>query len=108
VTPDEQSFLIGAVLYLGAIYFLVHAKKWWPKTNTGWYIVGVLVAAAYVVGVTWKGMKLIYREVLTPTGHFLSDPSTWWHALGILIVVASTVIIIILVKRWWHENAPKK
>jgi hypothetical protein len=108
VTEDETTFLIGAVLYLAALYFLVNAKRWWPKKERGWYIVGVLVAAAYVAGVTLKGVKLLYREVLTPTGHFLSDPSTWWHALGILIFVVTVIIIIVLVKRWWRENVPKK
>jgi hypothetical protein len=110
MTPDEKSLLIGAVLYFVAAFFLVKAPKLWPKKkiSTGWFAFWVVLAAAYVIGVTWKGLKLAYREVLTPTGHFLSDPSTWWSAFGILVFIIALIICIRMVKGWWRENVPKK
>ena len=110
MTPDEQSFLIGAVLYIGAALFLMKAPKLWPKKqiSSDWFIFWVILAAAYVIGVTWMCLGVFYDEVLTPIGHFLSDPTTWQWALGGVVIIIGLIIIVILAKRWWRENDPRR
>jgi len=108
VTQDEKTFLIGLVFFIGALYFLKNTKKWMPKKDIAWYLLGVFVAAAYVIWVIAKSLVVFYENVLTPVGHFLSDPSTWWHALGIVVIVGAAILIFFMVRGWWRENVPKK
>jgi uncharacterized membrane protein len=108
VTPEETSILIGVVFFAGAVFFLKNFKKWWPKKDVFWYVVGGLAAAAYVIWGIAQALVFFYKEALTPVGHFLSKPSTWWWFLLILFAIAVLIYSAREVWKWKKENFPGK